>query len=371
MTVISPPGFLQASTYAAADLRRNTGTAVMQRSFNDPTHMGAAEGYTPGRAPSWSLSGLNLTVSPFAGFVENSFATDSGDYPVFNTANQLLTFAASSPTQSRIDLVGVEIEDAFYSGSNNDGKLVIVQGTPSSGTPTPPTPPTTFLPMLSASIAAGATTATLTGLRKIVPAAGGIAPMIDAQASDAGSFVGAYRTVDTAGSGNLPRSLLSGYGSDASWHGLQRFRLPRPTPSFGNTSAGTIADSSSQVIASVTIPDPGFPYYIVAGSGFLVHKGNTDLHTMEFRASNTIAVDTTTPPSAGSANLIANGWFVLLKDDGTLGNMMLPQQVSLTSWTGSHTVNLIVSSGTATGTLVIGPLSTDLSWHFDVEIMPA
>lgn len=370
MSVITPPGFLQASSYAAADLRRNSVTSLMQRSLRDLTHQGGQGGYTPGRAPAWSLSGFALTVGPFGGFVENGFATDSGEYPVFNTANQLLTFAGSSPTQGRIDLVGVQVDDAFYSGTLNDANLVIIQGTPSSGTPSPPSTPATYLPLLSASIAASSSTAILTGLRKIVPAAGGIPPMIDAQAADVGAFVGAYRSFDTGGLSGLPRNLLGGFGSDSLWHGVGRFRLPRPTPSFGATANATVAVNVQQVIASVTIPDPGFAYYICASAGFLVHKTTTDLHAMEFSSSINVAVNSTTSLGAGAPGAIGSKWFDLIKDDGTIASMDLSMRPSSGTWTGSNTVNLILGSG-SNGPLSIGPLSTDLSWHFDVEIMPA
>lgn len=369
MSVINPPGFLQASSYSAADLRRNAVTIAMQRSLNVPTHLGAQGGYLPGRFATWSISGFNLTVTPFAGIVENGFGTDQGDYPVYNTANQLLTFAGSSPTQGRIDLVGTQIEDAFYSGTNNDGNLVIIQGTPSSGTPVAPAAPATFLPLLQASIPAGSSTPTITDQRKIVPAAGGIAALINSQSADAGAFTGAYRNVDTAGSGNLPRNVLAGYGSDGAWHAANGWRMPRPTPTFGNTAAASIAVGVVQTIASVTIPDPGVPYWVVASASLLVHKSATDLNIMAFSTTGLITIDTTSQPAAGSVQLIGANWFSNIKSDGTLASLNVPARPANILLTGSHTINFLVAAG-GNGVAIVGPLNSDLSWAFDVWIIP-
>lgn len=369
MSVITPPGYIQASSYTAADLRRNNTSAVFQRSLNDTTNQGAQGGFMPGRAANWSISGFNLTVGEFTGIVENTFGTNQGEYTVINTANQLLTFANSSTTQNRIDIVGIQIQDAFYSGSTNSGTLVIFQGANSSGTPTPPTLPSSVLPILSASIPANSTTPTITGTRRSVPAAGGIATLLDSQSSDSGAFVGAYRSYLTGGAGGLPNNLLSSWGSDSAWHGVQPIRLARPTPSFANSSGANVNSNTTQVIASVSVPDPGYPYFIVAGAGFLVHnQTGGDITNANFSHRLACVVDTSTLPSSAGPTLVSVEWEGVGTSQFARPNA--PMRPSTGSFTGTHTVNLLFVAGSQAGVL-IGPLNTDLTYWFDVMLIPA
>lgn len=369
MTVITPIPFEQASTYAAADLRRAVTTASMQRSLVDTLNQGARGGFLPGRAPSFSYAGFVGTIGLFTGIVENTFGANQGEYVAINTANQNLTHAGSSGTQNRIDVIGVQIQDAFYSGVVNTGGLVIVQGTNSAGAPTVPTLPASFVPILQASIPALSSTPTVTDVRRMVPAAGGIGPILNAlQLADAGAFTGEYRTHLTAGAGGLPQNLLGAYGADALWHGVQSFRLARPTPSFGNSAPATIAANTQQVVASVSVPDPGFPYYIRAGGGFLVHNVDANLVAASFSHQIVIAVDTSTQPSSGSASLIGAAYIGFTT--ASFGQFNVPMTPSIATWTGAHTVNLIVHTGAASN-LSVGALNADGTWRFDVEIMPA
>lgn len=57
-----------------------------------------------------------------------------------------LTITTSDPTNPRIDIVGVLVEDAFYSGSNNDWKFSVKTGSAASS-PTVPTLFSNFLPL--------------------------------------------------------------------------------------------------------------------------------------------------------------------------------------------------------------------------------
>lgn len=272
MAIITPPGYQQASSYAAADDRRNITTALAQRSILDLVNTGARGGWVAGKLPAWSASGWNVTVGPGVGVVENGFASNAGEYTVFQTANQLLTHTASSGTLNRIDVVGVQVDDAYYSGILNDANLVIIQGTPVAGTPTSPALPATFLPVYSASIPAGSSTPTISDLRKSTVAAGGVNPVVWAtQAGDIGGFNGEQRWNPNTGA-------LEYWNSGASaWRGTPTsFRPPTTRDAVHNQSFTLTALSTVGQIAHCAIPDPGWPYDLVVSG----HCGGISLSVL-------------------------------------------------------------------------------------------
>lgn len=367
MAIANPPGFVQAGSYAASDQRRDTVTASMQRSLLDTTNQGARGGFLPGRAPGLSITNFALVVGQCTGIIENTFGVNQGDYVAFNTANQSFTLTGSSPTLNRIDIAAIRIQDAFYTGTLSQGDVAIFQGTGSAGAPTAPTLPPSVLPIASFSILANATAAVMTATRKSLAAAGGIAPTFDTQTTDAGAFNGEYRSVLTNGAGSMPRNLLAAWGDDGAWHGVNRFRLPRPTPSLANTALVNLASNTTYVVASVTIPDPGFAYYIQAGAGMLIRNIGPDLSTM-FTHRMAIVVDTTTLPAAGSSSIVGHAYMGAATTSN--GQFEVPAHCSTSTFTGTHTVNLLIAMGSAGG-IGIGPLNADYSWWFDVEIQPA
>jgi hypothetical protein len=91
-----------------------------------------------------------------------------GTYGLANDASVSQTHSTSDPTNPRNDLVGIKIEDAFYSGTNKQATPVIVTGTPAPS-PADPTPPANWLPCARVRVNAGASTlGTITDLRAFV-----------------------------------------------------------------------------------------------------------------------------------------------------------------------------------------------------------
>lgn len=156
MTVLSPPGYLQAGTYSALLDRIYLNTTPTVRDFS-VAHR-ARGGFLPSRTPTYSSpAGLQIAVSACAGIIANTFATDAGEYRFANPSSTTVTLAASSPTQNRIDLVGFLVRDNFYDSSGfNDLSLAVVQGTNSAGVPSAPAVPAGFLPVVEVLINANA-----------------------------------------------------------------------------------------------------------------------------------------------------------------------------------------------------------------------
>lgn len=133
MTLQEPPSYLQA---------RADHTALQDR-----LTIGGLVGALGGIG---GLSGTGLvtqTGSPSLAVVVNRDhfyipgAVDQGCYHGYNDGALTVSLGATAGngTQIRVDLLIAEIEDAFYSGANNDVRFRIVAGTPGAGVP-PATP---------------------------------------------------------------------------------------------------------------------------------------------------------------------------------------------------------------------------------------
>lgn len=170
MTLQSPPAFLQAGTYSALSDRQHLITAVTQRA-SSAGHI-ARQGFYADRTPLYSNpSGMNWTVGFCAGVIANTFTADGGDYRFVNPSNVTGSFAASSPTLNRYDILGFQVKDNFYDSSGlNQIVPAVIQGANSAGTPVDPTLPASFIPIVRAVINAAATTPVLQSLLvKTVP----------------------------------------------------------------------------------------------------------------------------------------------------------------------------------------------------------
>lgn len=186
MTLQSPPGYLQGGTYTALSDRLHLNTIRNHADFGAASFR-AMQGFYPDRFPAYSNpSAMNWSVGPCAGVIANTFVSNGGEYVFANPTNVTGTFAASSPTQNRYDILGFRVRDNFYDSSGaNEIIPAVIQGTNSSGTPVDPALPSSFIPILRAVINAGATTPVLQDLRpRTVPSAG-ILPVGSATARSA------------------------------------------------------------------------------------------------------------------------------------------------------------------------------------------
>lgn len=204
MTVIQPPSYLQgvatAPQYSAEDDRQYLNTMAIVPDALSPSR--AREGLLPGPS-NWladivSTTGMDVTISPFRAIVQHTIAANAGDYRVISTANETRSHDAASATLNRIDLVGVQVEDEFYAGSNNQVILTIVRGSDTSGTPVAPTEPDNFLLFWEARIDAGATTPAYTDRRRTTAYSGGVWTPFSHELSQNGSYAGQLRALSDA-----------------------------------------------------------------------------------------------------------------------------------------------------------------------------
>lgn len=254
MTLISPPGYLQAGTYDAVKDRQYITSHKFYPLSTDPLR--ARTGILPNADTAQgnvSVSLLNVSVQPFRAIVTNTFVANGGDYEVVSPATETRAVGTSSPTLNRIDTIGVLVRDAFYSGAANDVDVVILPGTAVAGTPAAPTRPAGFMPMYDLTMLANATTPTVTDLRKRTGLAGTPIMPFTNQIGEAGVYVGESRFLPA--SGVMPQRMIV-WGADGQWHGTVPFTLTMG--SWLLTSA-----TADRIIASLSIPDPGYAYRLL------------------------------------------------------------------------------------------------------------
>lgn len=164
--------FAQNLTYSAEQTRR--GTYGWQLVRNAAGSIGSARGgivgyssATPGTdfAVSYSGSGLTVTVQTGEAQIPGTSVTTQSSYYIRASSTTSLTPAAADPSNPRIDLIYLQVNDVAYGGGTNNATCSIATGTPTSGATLTnlsgaPSVPTSSLAIAYVQIPAGATTIT-------------------------------------------------------------------------------------------------------------------------------------------------------------------------------------------------------------------
>lgn len=91
-----------------------------------------------------------------------------GVYGCYSSTVTNLAILASDPTNPRIDLVCLSVEDQDYSGTSNEGVLQVVTGTPAAS-PVAPSAPSSSCVLAHVSVAANATSITAADITDVRP----------------------------------------------------------------------------------------------------------------------------------------------------------------------------------------------------------
>lgn len=255
MPIENPPGFVQAGSYTARADRLHNISTRFQPSLSQTFSLAARGGLLPNgtRDASYIVSnggvGWDLVVGPFTWVVENDFATNAGDYLVVKNGNDTLTLTPSSATTNRVDTIAVQVVDAFYSGSATEGRLVVIQGTPTTGTPAAPALPPSCEPIFDARVLAGSTAPVLVDRRRRTGGLGTVVPIFGDQFLDAGRFPGETQYYDVLGTYRTWHA-----GSTNAWRAFGG-QLARNGSQLRTT--GTLNDGQQHNIAQVLLQDPG------------------------------------------------------------------------------------------------------------------
>jgi len=161
MTLRTPPSWLQNGSHPAENdllttqalwattgIIKNTSLAVTQ---NSPV-------------------GMSVIIAGGWAAIVGTTQSNMGTYVAYNDAPTVVAITTANPTNPRIDLVCATVQDAFYTGAQNNVVFQVVVGTPASS-PVVPALPANSIALAEVDVAAGAlsiTSGDITDLRVLV-----------------------------------------------------------------------------------------------------------------------------------------------------------------------------------------------------------
>jgi hypothetical protein len=161
MTLRTPPSWLQNGSHPAENDRLS-----MQALWSSTGIIGSSSLAITQNSPA------GMTVRAATGWcaVIGTIQANMGVYTVYNDATQVLTITPADPTNPRIDVVAVVVQDSYYTGSADTVIFQVVAGTPASS-PVAPSLPANAISLAQVYVNAGATsivTANITDTRVAV-----------------------------------------------------------------------------------------------------------------------------------------------------------------------------------------------------------
>lgn len=361
MAILNPPAYLQAGTYPASSDRLHQISARFYPTALSSSDVAARSGVLSGQSGrqfNHSMTLWDVNIGKGIGVVENTFTAQGGDYLVLNTATQTLAVTPSSPTTNRIDIIGVRIQDAFYSGAVNSGDLAVVQGTPAAGSPSDPALPSSFLPLWRVTVSAGTTTGVLADLRKRTATMGSVYAPFSGQLADVGTTVGEVQLLPALGV--YPARLRVWDGS--TWKGT----TPWAFAPAAITAVNPLNASAQAIIASVSVPDPLFAYKLrTAGA---IDWGMINANQPNNPLSASITLDST--DFATSVITRANSFSMDRPANSASPTAIVPTGHTGVL-TGAHTIRLHARNSASVQAMRVFALDALNTSSLTVEMVPA
>ena len=156
MTVQSPPAFLQNASHSAALFRQASTSFVGTFGVAAAGELAVSQTATPSMAVSIGAGRAWIPGSSVSNVSGLTFSTQAA-YFALNDASVTVTVAASDPTNPRIDVVYIAVNDSYYSGAANTAVLGVVTGVPAAS-PAAPAAPSNSVVLATVAVAAGSTT---------------------------------------------------------------------------------------------------------------------------------------------------------------------------------------------------------------------
>lgn len=146
MTLRTPPSWLQNGSHPAENDRLTTQALWATTGIINSTSLAVTAN---------SPVGMSVRVASGWAAIVGTTQANMGTYVGYNDAQVTLTITTANPTNPRIDLVCMTVNDSFYSGSTNNVVLQVVAGTP-AGSPVAPSLPANSISLATVAVAAGA-----------------------------------------------------------------------------------------------------------------------------------------------------------------------------------------------------------------------
>ena len=174
MALRTPPSWLQNGSHTAENDRLTTTGSLW----------GASGVVRSADLAVTASSGMNLSVAAGWAAILGTYQTNMGTYMAYNDAAATATITTADPSNPRIDLVCITVNDAAYSGSLNSVAINVVKGT-AAGSPSVPSTPTNSIALAQVAVAAGATSITSGNITDVRVRAQIIEPTISSASSTA------------------------------------------------------------------------------------------------------------------------------------------------------------------------------------------
>jgi hypothetical protein len=267
MALRTPPSWLQNGSHPAEN-DRLTATGVLYRS-------GGVADYASMKVTPLGTPGMAVNVSAGHAIIAGTQTSTQGFYIAYNDATTSVSVATANPTNPRIDLIVVTVQDAYYGGtSNNQVIFQAVTGTP-SGSPVPPTAPDNSIVLAHVAVAAGTTAITLANITDY---------RVQAQFSES-----AFTTQDVSSNTVIINAIAAQTGkalrvNDST--GVQKFAI-------GVNGTLTFADGTNQTTAATF--DPNIVINTQSGTTYNLVAGDAQkLVTLSNAATITLTIDSNT-----------------------------------------------------------------------------
>jgi hypothetical protein len=147
MALRTPPSWLQNGSHPAENDRLTTQGLWKTTGILNAADLAVTQSASPGMSVSVAAGWANIVGTTQA---------NMGSYQAYNDAAATLTVTTANPSNPRIDIVVVQVNDAYYTGSLNSVTFSVVAGTPAVS-PVAPTTPANSILLATIAVAAGAT----------------------------------------------------------------------------------------------------------------------------------------------------------------------------------------------------------------------
>ena len=161
MTLRTPPSWLQNGSHPAENDRLTTQALWATTGIIKSTSLEV----TPN-----SPVGMSVIIASGWAAIVGTTQSNMGTYVAYNDAATVVAITTANPTNPRIDLVCATVQDAYYTGAQNNVIFQVVVGTPASS-PVAPALPANSIALAEVDVAAGAlsiTSGDITDLRVLV-----------------------------------------------------------------------------------------------------------------------------------------------------------------------------------------------------------